>query len=140
MKVVFDTNTVISALLFRRKLSVLVENWQQLETIPLICEQTHAEFLRVLAYPKFKLNVTQIEILAARYLSYTKMVTISKHNVNNLPKCRDDQDQIFLELAFIGQADFLVSGDDDLLILKSKTPFEIITPMDYLMRDELRTK
>lgn len=72
MKVVFDTNTVISALLFCGKLSVLVEHWQQANITSLICEQSHAEFLRVLTYPKFKLNAAQIEILSSHYLPYTE--------------------------------------------------------------------
>ncbi len=132
MRVVFDTNTVISALLFRGKLSVLIEHWQQENITPLICEETRTEFLRVLVYPKFKLNAEQIDILASHYLPYAETVTISEANENHLPKCRDNKDQIFLELAFNGRADFLVTGDEDLLVLRTQTPFEIITSADYL--------
>lgn len=60
------------------------------------------------------------------------MVELSKLSVENLPECRDGKDQVFLELAFTGRADFLVTGDEDLLILRTQTPFEIITPADYL--------
>ena len=196
MRVVFDTNTVISALLFRGKLSALVQHWRQENITPLICEETRTEFLRVLVYPKFKLNVEQVDILASHYLPYAETVTISEANKNHLPKCRDNKDQIFLELAFnlkraVGkccrpfvltphltlgegrsmkglqhfhrsgeasnyrspfdrlrangslrlstalfrfnrQADFLVTGDEDLLVLRTQTPFEIITSADYL--------
>ncbi len=132
MRVVFDTNTVISALLFRGKLSALVQHWRQENITPLICEETRTEFLRVLVYPKFKLNVEQVDILASHYLPYAETVTISEANKNHLPKCRDNKDQIFLELAFNGQADFLVTGDEYLLVLRTQTPFEIITPADYL--------
>lgn len=132
MKVVFDTNTVISALLFRGKLSVLVEHWQQLQITPLLCEQTRAEFLRVLAYPKFKLHSAQIDTLSSRYLPYTKTVEVLKQAVNHLPECRDNKDQIFLELAFIGHADVVVTGDADLLVLKEQIPFKILMPVEYI--------
>jgi putative PIN family toxin of toxin-antitoxin system len=132
MSVVFDTNTVISALLFRGKLSVLVEHWQQANITPLICEKTRAEFLRVLAYPKLKLSQTQIDNLASYYLPYTKTIEFVDEPVNDLPVCRDNKDQIFLELAYLGKADILITGDLDLLVLKEQTPFKIMLPIDYL--------
>jgi uncharacterized protein len=132
MKLVLDTNTVISALLFRGKLASLVAHWQTTGVTPLLCEQTHAEFRRVLSYPKFKLSPLQIDALESYYLPYATMVTFQNQSANHLPQCRDKNDQMFLELAFTGKADFLVTGDEDLLILKAQTPFEIITPLDYL--------
>lgn len=132
MRLVLDTNTVISALLFRGKLASLVAHWQTPGVTPLLCEQTHAEFLRVLSYPKFKLSPLQIDALESYYLPYATMVTIQNQSANHLPQCRDKNDQMFLELAFTGKADFLVTGDEDLLILKAQAPFEIITPRDYL--------
>lgn len=132
MRVVFDTNTVISALLFRGKLRNLVDHWQQASITPLICEQTRTEFLRVLSYPKFKLCSSQIETLASRYLPYTETVDVLEQAVKHLPECRDNKDQIFLELAFIGKADILVTGDADLLVLKEQIPFNILPPAEYM--------
>lgn len=132
MKIVFDTNTVISALLFRGKLAALVEHWQQPSITPLICQQTQAEFIRVLAYPKFKLSQLYIDTLTDYYLAYTEMVDVSKPIAEQLPQCRDDKDQILLQLAAIGQANFLVTGDADLLVLQKQKNFAIITPLDYL--------
>ena len=55
MRVVFDTNTVISALLFRGAASWLLEHWQRDEVTPLLNHQTAHELLQVL-----------IELLAIR--------------------------------------------------------------------------
>jgi len=68
MRVVFDTNTVISALLFGGALSWLVQHWHSRVSVSLVSRATADEFLRVLGYPKFGLTVAQSEAFAARYL------------------------------------------------------------------------
>ena len=49
---------------------------------------------------------------------------------------QNDNDQKFIQLAIAGQADILVTGDADLLVLQDQTPFEIITPAKYRSRYE----
>jgi len=56
MRVVFDTNTVISALLFGGSLGWLVAHWQNELVTPLVSRETAQELLRVLGYPKFGLS------------------------------------------------------------------------------------
>lgn len=131
MRVVFDTNTVISALLFKGKLTVLVNHWQKSFVTTLVCEHTLKEFERVLAYPKFKLSQMQIDNLIASYLPFTEIIEVSEC-INTLPQCRDNKDQMFLELALIGNANILVTGDLDLLELNKQVPFDIIMPIEYL--------
>jgi putative PIN family toxin of toxin-antitoxin system len=46
--------------------------------------------------------------------------------------CRDPRDDKFLELALAGRADFLLTGDADLLALHSFRRTAIITPAAYL--------
>lgn len=46
--------------------------------------------------------------------------------------CRDFKDNILLEVALTGKADFLVSGDKDLLVLKKFKKTKIIFPADFL--------
>ena len=72
MRVVFDTNTLISALLFRGHSSFLVELWQNKTLTVLASNDSIAEFLRVLNYPKFKLSILQIEAIAKQYLPYVE--------------------------------------------------------------------
>ena len=60
MRVVFDTNTLISALLFRGYSSFLVELWQNNELIVLVSYDSVSEFLKVLSYPKFNLSALRI--------------------------------------------------------------------------------
>lgn len=130
MRVVFDTNTVVSALLFRGQLSWLVEHWRGRQVMPLACRETAQELARVLSYPKFALDSAQIDVLLARYLPYCERIALPPDD-GRPPRCRDAGDQVFLRLAAGGRADVLVSGDPDLLVLKNGAPFAIETPADY---------
>ena len=46
--------------------------------------------------------------------------------------CRDPDDDKFLELAVSGNADYLVSGDDDLLALHPFREIPILRPAEFL--------
>jgi putative PIN family toxin of toxin-antitoxin system len=48
------------------------------------------------------------------------------------PVCRDPKDQIFLEAAVGGKAEYLVSGDKDLIVLKNIRGIPIVTPAQFL--------
>jgi uncharacterized protein len=127
-RVVFDTNTVLSALLFvNGRLVPLRTAWQSGELTPLLCAQTVEELLRVLAYPKFKLTSEECDELLADYLPYGEVVAPWQTRPA-VPKCRDEKDQIFLELAAAGSAQWLVTGDQDLLDVSGKVQFQIIAP------------
>lgn len=123
-RIVLDTNCIIFALIFsRQKMSWLRHNWQSGAIIPLVSKETASELLRVLAYPKFKLTKTEQLVLLADFLPYAETVTSLEVPVD-LPVIRDTADQMFLTLAVVGKADALVTGDNDLLVLKDlfKTP------------------
>lgn len=133
MRVVFDTNTIVSALLFRGAASWLVGHWQSGEVTLMISRETARELLRVLAYPKFGLSPAQAEAVATRYLRHAERVECAEEYAS-LPLCRDPNDQMFIRLAGAGRADLLVSGDKDLLDLRGTTLFVIETPTEYRRR------
>ncbi len=73
MRVVFDTNTVISALLFGHgQLNWLRDHWRSDDVVALVSRPTVDELIRVLAYPKFNLDKVEIEALLADYLLLPK--------------------------------------------------------------------
>jgi putative PIN family toxin of toxin-antitoxin system len=130
--VVFDTNVVLSALLFSTgRLAWLRLHWQDGGAVPLISPATARELTRVLAYPKFRLSEQyRIELLAL-YIPYCE----SLNPANKCPiECRDSKDQPLLDLAQSGVADSLVTGDEDLLVLAGKPAFLIETPDAYRQR------
>ena len=116
-RVVLDTNLVLSALVFANgRLAALRHAWQGGHCVPLVSNATASELIRVLAYPKFKLNDESQQELLADYLPWCATVRIPSPPPAT-PNCRDPFDQPFLQLAVAGKADCLVSGDQDLLSL-----------------------
>lgn len=117
LRVVLDTNVVLSALVFgvgpagRLRLA-----WQQQAFVPLASSATVQELVRVLAYPKFCLSAPEQEELLADYLPYADLVHIPVP-APWVPVCRDPLDLPFMQLAVAGDAQVLVSGDRDLLVL-----------------------
>jgi uncharacterized protein len=131
-RAVFDTTTVLSALCFRGgKLVWMKSHWQRAPGTPLISRATAAELAMVLNYPKFHLADDLQRELLAEYLPYCEIVAVSGH----CPvACRDRKDQPFLDLAHLGKAEVLVSGDRDLLALAGKTKFVVESPEAYRRR------
>lgn len=123
-RVVFDTNVILSALVFggpaTRRLRGL---WQQGACTPPVSTATAGELVRVLAYPKFRLSPAEREELLADYLPYAKVLALP-HPPPAVPDRRDPFDLPFLQLAAAGKA-MLVTGDRDLLVLSGKTAFPV---------------
>jgi len=129
--VVFDTNVVLSALLYRKgRLAWLRSHWRE-GCLPLISKMTAMELARVLAYSKFQLTEAHCVELFSLYVSCCETIELTAR----CPVlCRDPKDQPFLDLAHCGKADVLVTGDDDLLALTGQTAFAIETAETYRVR------
>lgn len=126
-RVVLDTNLVLSALVFSHgRLGALRRAWQAELFVPLASAVTAAELLRVLRYPKFRLTDAEREELLSDYLPCCRVVRMPARP-SRIPECRDPYDRPFLELALVGRADFLVTGDRDLLTLASQFKVPIVT-------------
>ncbi|MCX7155044.1 MAG: putative toxin-antitoxin system toxin component, PIN family [Rhodocyclales bacterium] len=131
-RVVIDTNLVLAALVFAGgRLAPLRLAWQGQRVLPLVSRATAAELIRALAYPKFKLAAHEQEELLADYLPYCKTVRIPAPPPAT-PPCRDAFDVPFLELALVGKADALVTGDKDLLCLAGSLACPILKADQFL--------
>ena len=138
LKIVLDTNCVVSALLFsKQNLAWLRFAWQSGQFQAIVCKETVTELLRVLSYPKFKLTAAEQAQLLADFLPYTQTQTAFE-SPPNLPVVRDESDQIFLTLAFVSNADALVTGDNDLLALKqsfNKPPIMTLAEFELWLKE-----
>jgi len=115
LRVVLDTNTLVSALLFRRdNWSWLRSAWKDGSVFPILCAATTLELMTVLHYPKFRLSQTDQMGFLEEILPYCITSPNPEHRAD-LVACRDPKDQVFLDLALGTGVDFLVSGDKDLL-------------------------
>lgn len=129
-RVVLDTNVLVSALLFTGELAGVAGLWQNGEIVPLISKETYDELKAVLAYPKFSLSPGEIqEIIEKEILPFFEAVEISK-NITGVS--RDPEDDKFIACAICGSADFIVSGDKDLIDLRSYQTARILRVHDFL--------
>jgi putative PIN family toxin of toxin-antitoxin system len=120
VRVVLDTNVVLSALAFGGGAAGRVRRaWQQGSLLPLASAATVQELARVLAYPKFCLSQNEQDELLADYLPYAEAVRIPLPPPT-VPACRDVLDEPFMHLAVVGTAQALVSGDRDLLAIAAE--------------------
>ncbi|MGB5240268.1 MAG: putative toxin-antitoxin system toxin component, PIN family [Prochlorococcaceae cyanobacterium] len=131
IRVVLDTNVLVSALLFENgRLVWLRRSWQAGVIRPVLAESSAHELIRVLAYPKFRLTPSDINRLLGDVLPWCETnagpIEPTQHLV------RDPKDQVFLDLAVAAGVPVLVSGDADLLALKNElTPLLILTPAEF---------
>ena len=134
-RVVLDTNVVVSALLFEHgRLSWLRPAWMAGDFRPLVSHATAAELLRVLSYPKFHLADQEIEALLGDVLPFSEPVEVPvevEEETAAFPRLPDPDDRIFLQLAGAGTAEFLVTGDQDLLAISTPGDYRIISPAEF---------
>lgn len=95
---------------------------------PLVCRETIAELLRVLAYPKFQLGRAEIDELLGDFLPVEEIADVKDEDQ---PDYRDPQDRIFLALARQAGTDALVTGDGNLLKLRGSFPMRILTSAEF---------
>lgn len=136
-RVVIDTNVALSALVFSGgRMEVLRRAWQGGKCVPLASTVMASELIRVLAYPKFKLTAAEQGELLADYLPYCTTIPLPAKLPHTI-QCRGVNDLPFLHLAVVGKADYLVSGDDDLLCLAGQFVCPILTPDGFIKQFSL---
>jgi putative PIN family toxin of toxin-antitoxin system len=124
-KVVLDTNILVSALLFSGELSEIVDLWKKGWIIPVLSRETFEEFKAVLEYPKFSLTWQEIKvIIEEEVLPYFEVIEVTD-NIKEI--CRDVDDDKFIACAVSASADFIVTGDKDLLDLSKYKSVKIIS-------------
>jgi hypothetical protein len=130
MRVVLDTNTLISALLFSGTASRLVPLWQSGEITLLLSKAILQEYLQVLTYPKFRISDQEVRgLIEEEVLPFVETIEVRKRLT---VVRRDPDDNKFLECAVTGGAQYLVTGDRDLLELGSYRGITILSVADFL--------
>ena len=117
--------------MFGRGLAWLRGAWANGSAIPLICRETAAELLDVLSYRKFKLDPAGRSALLEDFMPYAEIVLLPDVLPDLPVVCRDVDDDVFIHLALAGAADFLVTGDGDLLALRGVLPVRIVTVAEW---------
>jgi putative PIN family toxin of toxin-antitoxin system len=134
-RVVLDTNQIVSGLLMRRGAQAeLLEAWRErrflLITSPFILNEVEEVLSQPLLRQKYHLQGDQIE----RFLNLLRMDSLPVPGIVRPRVCRDPEDDAILGCAVEGEADYLVTGDKDLLVLKEYRGIRIQTARHYMER------
>lgn len=129
--IVADTNVLVSALI-GKELRNFPERLRDRQFELVFSEDTLEELFLAPERPKFAQYMTTQDIYEFReLLSFQSQIVVP---IEKIAICRDAKDNIFLECAIVLPVDFLVSGDPDLLSLKSVRQIPIIAPADFLAK------
>ncbi len=132
LRVVLDTNVVVSAILFGGQLSRIREFWRSGRISPFLSRATFQELKEVPEYPKFALNRKEIKmILMKEVLPYFAVTEVTQF-VEGV--CEDAEDHKFLSCALSANVLFLVTGDEDLRSLTKYKSVRIVSPADFLKK------
>ncbi len=129
-RVVIDTNIWISFLL-TKDISKLDKFFSDESIILLFSQQLLDEFIEVASRAKFKKYFTIIDLqdllqqtsFQSEFIEVNSVITLS----------RDPKDNFLLSLAKDGKADYLLTGDNDLLVFKRLGRTKIITLSQFLV-------
>jgi putative PIN family toxin of toxin-antitoxin system len=128
MRIVLDSNIWISFAIGKR-LHELEYVFKQPEIYIYTCHQLLLEVSTTLQKPKLQkyISLERSNVL----LKYMSTCTMAIINVQTA-RCRDSKDNFLLSLAQTVQADFLVTGDNDLLVLERHSDTIIISFNDFI--------
>jgi uncharacterized protein len=133
MRVVIDPNPLVSYLLTHRDLIAhIIDTHLAREDFTLLtCVQLLEELERVLQYQKFRQYFTRET--GTRFVALIASVSELVDVPDEIPHIvRDPKDDYLIACALAGTADFIVSGDKDLLDLKKAGKIRVITARYFL--------
>ena len=129
--VVLDTNVVVSGLLFGGTPGRLLSMCRSGALRPFLSRQILAEYLKVLAYPKFELTEAEINFLIyGQILPCFEVIAVVDDTAAVV--YADPSDDKFLHCAAAARVHAIVSGDRHLLNLKVFEGIPIVTPVTML--------
>ncbi|MGI8907752.1 MAG: putative toxin-antitoxin system toxin component, PIN family [Candidatus Sumerlaeaceae bacterium] len=129
MKVVIDTNVLVSAMLspgVSRRVLLFIADHDQIQwlaTNPIL-----NEYIQVISRPKFRFPQTLIENWTRLF---SERITVIAEPIERALLARDPKDTIFIDCALAGNAEFLISGDSDLSGLKLPSGTIVLNPAAF---------
>jgi uncharacterized protein len=128
-RVVLDTNLWIYFLI-SKELSELDELLDEKKVTLLFSEESLNEFIAVSKRPKFQSYFTDKKVteLFRMFEKYGELVKI----VRKVQICRDKNDDFLINLALSGKANYLVSGDADLLVIGQVEGIQILPWREFI--------
>ncbi len=128
MKAVFDTNVLIAAFLTEGICAKLLTRARRRDFDLILCDGILQEFKRIL---KKKFAASPHEMSEALLILSAAAQDIFGKTDSIVPICRDSDDDLILACARDAVADYVVTGDEDLLVLKNYEGISILNPREF---------
>ena len=133
MRAVLDTNVLLSGLLWHGTPHALMEQVREGALGLVSSPALIAELARIVTRPKFGIALARSDTDPDRLLAELRLlVEIIEPAKLPAPVSRDTDDDEVLALAVTARADFIVSGDGDLLVLGNYAGIPVVTPAQAL--------
>ncbi|MBI3179187.1 MAG: putative toxin-antitoxin system toxin component, PIN family [Deltaproteobacteria bacterium] len=132
MRVVVDTNVIVSALLGSPNAQAILVAFRDGHLQLVTTRELVDEMGRVLTRPKLATVVDAGEAKRVRRLVLRRASIVTA--TSNVSICGDPKDNVILAAAIAGRAAAVVTGDNDLLVLHPYEGIDIIKPADFLAR------
>ena len=131
-RVVFDTSTLIGALLFPHSDHAQTFRRIVAQHQPIASAETLQELVDVVARPKFDRyrTIEERAEFVKRYSDIVELVAVTE----TVSDCRDVKDNKFLALALAAGTTAIISSDDDLLVLNPYRGIEIVEMTEFAVR------
>ncbi|ALB39225.1 DNA-binding protein [Anabaena sp. WA102] len=129
-RIVIDTNCFVSRLLTPKSITSQAVRYAFDFHQILVSAETLTELEMVLSRKKFNNYVSLEE--RQKFILYLKNLAEIVDITNHVQVCRDPKDDKFLSLAIVGNANIIITGDEDLLVLKCYQNIPILSPKDFL--------
>lgn len=125
MKIVLDTNVFISGIFWNGSPNKVLMLWAKNKINLLVTKKILSEYFRI---PQ---EIDKKGSIAKKWSNLVHENSLIIEDKELVQVCRDVEDNKFLNCAIAGEANYLVSGDKDLLSLKIIKSTKIITPAQF---------
>ena len=135
MKAVLDTNILVSRFLVPAgKSAHIVSHWENGTFELLVSQAIISECARVLRYPRIRRKYAYTDEEVEGYLTLLQsQASMTQPEISLNVVLADTDDNRIVECALAGEADYIVTGDNHLLNLRSYSGMQIITPATFLL-------
>ncbi|MBD2359809.1 putative toxin-antitoxin system toxin component, PIN family [Anabaena minutissima FACHB-250] len=130
LRIVIDTNCFVSRLLTPNSITAQAIRKAFDDHCILISSETIAELTKVLARKKFDPYVSAED--RQRFITYLISLADMVEILTSVKVCRDPKDDKFLSLAISGNANLIITGDEDLLVLNPYQNISILSPKAFI--------
>lgn len=133
--VVLDTNVYVSGILTTSTPPAkILHAWETNVITLVLSEPILSEIKDVLTRPYFARHLKWTREQLNQYIDDLRLVAVVVHGTTPVTVCRDPKDNMILSAALEAGADYIVSGDEDIIVLGEFRTIPILTPREFVRK------